>query len=95
MTRFRVEVSEIDQTIVGLAGLAEFCEELLRQIAGIKNTVSAEWSGAAAAQFQALHADWAQGASEMSAGIKIMHQAATTASSNYSAAVESSRGVWG
>ncbi|GAA4666956.1 WXG100 family type VII secretion target [Frondihabitans cladoniiphilus] len=95
MTRFRVEVSEIDQTIVTLASLAEFCESLLTEIDRIAATVSGEWSGAAAASFQALHAEWARGAAEMSAGVQIMHQAASTSSTNYAAAAQSNRGVWG
>jgi WXG100 family type VII secretion target len=95
MGRYHVEVGEIDQTVVTLSQMAEFCETLLSQIDSIKNTVSGEWSGEAAAQFQALHAEWARGAAEMSAGIKTMHAAASTSSTNYTAASDATRGVWG
>ncbi|RKR73936.1 WXG100 family type VII secretion target [Frondihabitans australicus] len=95
MARYHAEVGEIDQTVVTLAQMAEFCEHLLTRIDQIKDTVSAEWSGEAFAQFQALHAEWAAGAAEMKAGIGTMHQAASTSSSNYTAGVDASRGVWG
>ncbi|AMM21510.1 hypothetical protein AX769_16900 [Frondihabitans sp. PAMC 28766] len=95
MARFHAEVAEIDQTVVTLAQMAEFCETLLAQIDLIKNTVSAEWTGEAASQFAALHAEWARGAASMNEGIQVMHRAASTSSSNYSAGHDASRGVWG
>lgn len=95
MGRFHAEVGEIDQTVVTLSQMAEFCQLLLTRIDTIKDTVSAEWSGEAFAQFQALHAEWAAGATQMNAGIQTMHLAASTSSSNYTAGVEASRGVWG
>lgn len=95
MGRFHVEVGEIDQTVVTLSQMAEFCQHLLARIDTIKDTVSAEWSGDAFSQFEALHAEWAAGAAEMTAGIAVMHEAASTSSSNYTAGSEASRGVWG
>jgi WXG100 family type VII secretion target len=95
MARYHAEIGEIDQTVVTLSQMAEFCQTLLSQIDTIKSTVSAEWSGEAFAQFEALHAEWAAGAAQMNEGIATMHQAASTSSSNYSAGVEASRGVWG
>lgn len=95
MGRFHAEVGEIDQTVVTLSQMAEFCAELLAQIDQIKDAVSAEWTGEAASQFQALHAEWARGAAEMNEGIQTMHQAASTSSSNYTAASDATRGVWG
>jgi WXG100 family type VII secretion target len=95
MARYHAEIGEIDQTVVTLSQMAEFCASLLAEIDSITSTVSSEWTGAAASQFQALHAEWAAGAAQMNAGIGEMHEAASTSSSNYTAATEASRGVWG
>lgn len=95
MPRFHADVAEIDQTVVTLSQLAEFCASLLTEIDTIRQTVSASWDGEAFASFQALHAELASGAAEMAAGIAIMHQAAVDSSANYTAASEATRGVWG
>ncbi len=83
MTRFQVDTDELDRAVAAFAAMAALSEKLLTEVDALAAAASAEWSGAANEQFVALKAEWAQGATLMSEGIKTIHGATTAANANY------------
>ncbi len=94
MTRFQVETDDLDQAIDALASMAALCGRLLAEIDAVAATVSADWSGEANSQFEALKTEWAAGAQLMNQGIQTIHTASSTSNANYQAAIAAAAKAW-
>lgn len=94
MTRFTIVMAELEAAATTVDQMALFCTDLLELVEQLAATVSGEWTGDANARFLALKADWAQGASTMGEGARLIHIAATTSSENYRAAAAAATKLW-
>lgn len=94
MTRFQVETDDLDYAVSALASMSALCAEVLSAVDSLAASASAEWSGEANAQFLALKAEWSDGARQMSEGLRVIHEAATTSHANYLASVDAAARVW-
>jgi ESAT-6 family protein len=94
MTKFKVETDDLDLAVTALASMSALCDEVLAAVDGLAAAASAEWSGEANAQFLALKAEWADGARQMTEGLRLIHTAATTSHVNYLASVDAVAKVW-
>jgi len=94
MTRHEVDRAALDELIVQLTSVTEFSQSLLEQVDAIKQTVSAEWTGEANAQYQALHAEWVDGARKMTVGVQQLTAHATIAADNYEQAAAHVQAIW-
>lgn len=84
----------MDELAVQLNSVTEFTIELIAQIEAVKESVSAEWSGEANAQYQALHEEWIDGARKMATGVHQITERATTAAANYEQVAHHVVGLW-
>ncbi|MFK4299237.1 WXG100 family type VII secretion target [Arthrobacter sp. GAS37] len=94
MTRFEIVTEDLEHTIGSLSGMAGFCESLLADVERLASAVSDHWSGEAHTRFLALKAEWAHGAGKMNEGLKAIHTAASTSSTNYQSAVDAVSKGW-
>jgi hypothetical protein len=94
MTRFKVETDDLDYAVSALASMSALCDEVLSAVDGLAASASADWSGEANAQFLALKAEWAEGARQMTEGLRLIHAAASTSHANYLASVDAAARVW-
>ena len=92
---YEVDRAALATLIARLADVTEFTTELIGQIEAVKQTVSAEWSGEANAEYQALHAQWMDGARAMSAGAERITTHAGLAAGNYDEVAGHVRALWG
>lgn len=94
MTRHEVDSAAMGELVAQLTSVTEFTLELIEQIEDVKQSVSAEWTGAANAEYQSLHAEWMDGARTMTAGARQITAHATTAAANYEQVAEHVKGLW-
>jgi uncharacterized protein YukE len=94
MPRHEVDAAAMARLIAQLTSVTEFTKDLIEQIEVVKQTVSAEWTGEANAQYQALHTEWMNGARLMAEGATHITERATTAAQNYDQVAEHVTGLW-
>lgn len=86
---FAFDLSEIEQLVARLTGLAGFIgdhlDEIDRRVAGIAES---GWDSLAATAYQQAHQQWATGAREFTTGIREMSDAAKVAHDSYTRALE-------
>ncbi|TLF82572.1 WXG100 family type VII secretion target [Nocardia cyriacigeorgica] len=87
-TEFEVNLTELENLVARLAGLAGFIADHLDRIddkvAGLQGT---GWEGVAAQAYADAHRQWAVGAREFAEGILDMSEAAKTAHGRYTRAI--------
>ena len=94
MTRFAVDLDELDAVI---ADMATFDERLTTRLAELDDMLAelhGVWTGAAADAQRQAHAQWTEGAAEMRKALLEMRDAARRAHANYSAAAEANARMW-
>jgi uncharacterized protein YukE len=94
MARHEVNSDAINNLIAQLTSVTEFTNELIAQIETIKASVSAEWTGTANLQYQALHAEWVDGARKMAEGAHQITTRATVSAANYSEVADHVKALW-
>jgi uncharacterized protein YukE len=94
MARHEVNSQAMDDLIAQLNSVTEFSNELISQIEAIKASVSAEWTGDANLQYQALHAEWLDGARKMATGADQITARAAIAAANYSDVADHVKALW-
>ena len=94
MARHEVDSAAMAELIAQLASVTEFTVDLIDQVEAVKQSVSADWTGEANAQYQALHAQWIDGARKMNAGAEQITLHATTAADNYDQVADHVKALW-
>jgi uncharacterized protein YukE len=94
MARHEVNSEAISDLIAQLNSVTEFSNQLISQIETVKASVSAEWTGEANLQYQALHAEWLDGARKMANGAHQITTRATISAANYSEVADHVKGLW-
>ena len=94
MARHEVNSAAMEELVAQLNSVTEFSNELIAQIEAIKASVSAEWTGEANLQYQALHAEWLDGAQKMAIGARQITERATVSAANYSDVADHVKALW-
>jgi uncharacterized protein YukE len=94
MARHEVTSAAMTELVAQLTGVTEFTIDLLEKIEAVKQLVSAEWTGEANAQYQALHAEWMDGARKMTAGAHQITARAATSAANYEQVAAHVKAMW-
>jgi WXG100 family type VII secretion target len=94
--RFRVDLAQLDQIAIRLAGLAGYMSdqfaELDRRVAALHD---GSWSGQAASAHAEAHREWSAGAAEFHHGVADMQAAAKKAHAHYTSAINANRRTFG
>lgn len=94
MTRFKVDLDELDAVV---ASLDAFAATFARQLGDLQTTIAAlqkDWLGEAAEAQATAHQRLASGAKEMHTAVVALHGAARHAHQSYSAAVAANQTMW-
>lgn len=91
---FAVDLDSLDDVVTRLANLEKSIEQQLADLDTRIRQIHGVWSGEAAAAQLAAHREWMAGAQQMRAGLGALRAAASTAHSNYSAAVAANKQMW-
>lgn len=94
MTRFSVDLDELDSVIGDLSRFEATLSEQLAQIDGEIERLHLTWTGAAATAQSAAHRRLMEGAREMHEALGRMREAAQLAHRNYSAAAQANARMW-
>jgi len=94
MTKFKVDLAELDAGIGGLDSFAGTVAGQLRTLERTVQTLQQEWLGAAADANAVAHQRLAAGAREMHAALVELHAAARHAHGSYAAAVTANVSTW-
>jgi len=94
VARHEVDSAAMADLIAQLTSVTEFTIDLIQQVEAAKQSVSAQWSGQANAEYQALHEEWMDGAHKMTAGVHQIAARATTAAENYEQVADHVKGLW-
>lgn len=94
MARHEVDSAAMAELVAQLTGVTEFTAQLMQQVEAVKQSVSAEWSGEANAEYQALHEEWMDGAQKMTVGIHQITERAATAADNYEQVADHVKALW-
>lgn len=95
MTVFKVDLDQLDTTIIDLQ---QYSTQLDRELAAIDQHVARLqgcWSGQAAAAQAEAHRMWSTGARNLHHSVGVMHQAAATSHANYHGSAGTNQKVWG
>jgi WXG100 family type VII secretion target len=90
----RVPLEDLYSLIERMAAFERTFEEAGDQADNQARQLHATWTGAAAAEHQAVHARWAAGRQEMHAALATMRAIAQTAHDNYTAAGSTNSQMW-
>ena len=95
MTSFRADLGALDELVARLRtferGAESLCDEVTAQVARLHG----EWSGPAAAEHEAAHRQWAEGAARMRSAVVALQAVVATAQANYAASGTANARMWG
>lgn len=94
MAFHRVDSDAISGLVTELQNITSFVDELIADIQGVAERVSAEWTGDANAQYRELHAQWSDGAAKMADGATKITTRASISAQNYSDVADHVKGIW-
>ena len=94
MTRFAVDLAELDAVIADLRSFESTLRGRLVELDATVDELHGAWSGAAADAQKDAHARWKEGAEEMHRALVEMREAADRAHANYSAAADANARMW-
>jgi len=87
MGKYQVDLDQLDTVTKRIGGLTDFVAESLREIDERMATMQQNWSGDAADEQAAAHAEWVAAAEKIRGGVKKMQDAAAAAHTAYNDAV--------
>lgn len=94
MTRHKAVGASLNELVVELGRMTEYCHALRDHVEGTAGRVSGDWSGDAQAQFAALHREWAAGAATMAEAMADIAKIAAAAGTAYDAVAAHNRAGW-
>lgn len=94
MTRFTVDLEELDAVIGDLSGFENRLTGRLTELDDLVSALHLSWSGDAAGAQKGAHEQWASGAREMHQALVEMREAAQRAHANYGAAADANAQMW-
>ncbi|WP_433729165.1 WXG100 family type VII secretion target [Nocardia sp. CA-129566] len=87
MSRYQVDLDQLDAVTARIGGLNDFIRESLREIDERMATMQENWSGKAADEQAEAHREWAAAAEKIRGGIEKMQAAARAAHTAYNDAI--------
>lgn len=94
MTRFKVDLDELDAVITSLDGFGTTLASNLAELDSAITALQADWLGDAAHAQAVAHRRIATGAREMHRAVLELHAVAKKAHASYSAAVTANQQTW-
>jgi WXG100 family type VII secretion target len=94
MTRFTVDLEELDAVIGDLTGFESRFIGRLAELDDLVTHLHGTWTGDAAGAQKRAHEQWASGAREMHQALVEMREAAQRAHANYGAAADANAQMW-
>ncbi|MBO0728487.1 MAG: WXG100 family type VII secretion target [Acidimicrobiaceae bacterium] len=94
MTRFRVDLDELDRVVAGLDGFAKALSAGLAELDQVIDTVHQDWVGEAARAQTLAHHKLAVAAREMHTALLGLHAAGRHAHGSYQGAVHANTQTW-
>lgn len=92
---YQVDLTLLEEIVAGLDTAQSRLDEQLGTLDGIVAGLRHIWTGEAADAQQRAYATWSRDARAMHQALRVIHGAASTAHSNYSAAVAANVEMWG
>lgn len=94
MTRFVVDLEDLDAVIGDMTGFEGRFSGRLAELDDLVSHLHGTWTGDAAGAHKAAHAQWVAGAREMHEALVEMREAAQRAHANYGAAAHANARMW-
>lgn len=94
MTRFKVDLVELDAVVSGLDAFSVTFASQLGDLGKAINAVQQDWTGEAADAQAVVHARLASGAQEIRQALRELHEVARHAHGSYTAAVSANVATW-
>lgn len=94
MTRFRVDLGELEHVVGSLDGFGKTLASKLEELAEAVDALQRDWSGEAAEAQAVVHRKLAAGATDMHTALVALHDAAAHAHESYSGAVQANQETW-
>lgn len=92
---YAVDLDLLSSTIDALVGCEAECDRALDDVARQVGRLHLTWAGQAADAQAVAQEQWESGFTTMRAGLAVMRSAASTAETNYRAAVSANLAMWG
>ncbi len=94
MTKYKVDLAELDAVIASLDAFAKTFATQLGELDTAISALQADWLGEAATAQAVAHRKIAAGASEMHSGLTGLHAVARHAHASYTAAIQANVATW-
>lgn len=94
MTKFKVDLAELDAVVTSLNGFATSFATQLADLESTIKTLQGDWLGEAATAQAVAHQKIAAGASEMHTALTGLHAVAQHAHASYTSAVNANVATW-